>query len=71
MLRLDAAGQVLEPRWLTLARPRLVVAHGERFWVAADGDAEAPWQRGTGEIWSFGPEGAGWPCGGRSPRAWT
>ena len=57
VLRLDAAGHVLEPRWLTLARPRLVVAHGERFWVAADGDAEAPWQRGTGEIWSFGPDG--------------
>jgi hypothetical protein len=55
--RLDPAGRVLDPRWLTLARPRLVVARGERLWVAGDGDAEAPWQRGTGEIWSSGPEG--------------
>ncbi len=55
--RLDPSGRVVDPRWQTLSRPRLVVAHGERLWVAADGDAEAPWQRGTGEIWSFGPEG--------------
>jgi sugar lactone lactonase YvrE len=55
--RLDPSGRVLDPRWQALSRPRLVVAHGERLWVAADGDAEAPWQRGTGEIWSFGPEG--------------
>jgi sugar lactone lactonase YvrE len=57
VLRLDAAGRVLDPRWLILPRPRLIVAHGERLWVAADGEAEAPWQRGTGEIWSVGPEG--------------
>lgn len=57
VIRLDPAGRVVDPRWLTLSRPRLVVAHGERLWVAADGDAEAPWQRGTGEIWSVGPEG--------------
>ncbi len=55
--RLDPSGRVLDARWQALPRPRLVVAHGERLWVAADGDAEAPWQRGTGEIWSFGPEG--------------
>jgi hypothetical protein len=57
VLRLDAAGRVVDPRWLMLSRPRLVVARGERVWVAGDGDAEAPWQRGTGEIWSLGPEG--------------
>jgi len=57
VLRLDATGRVLEPRWLALARPRLVVARGARVWVAGDGDAEAPWQRGTGEIWRVGPEG--------------
>jgi hypothetical protein len=34
-----------------------MVARGERLWVAADGEADAPWQRGTGEIWSFGPSG--------------
>jgi DNA-binding beta-propeller fold protein YncE len=57
VMRLDPAGRVLDPRWLTLSRPRLVVAHGERIWVAADGDAEAPWQRGTGEVWTVGSDG--------------
>jgi hypothetical protein len=42
---------------MVLTRPRLLVAHGDRLWVAADGEAEAPWQRGTGEIWTIGPEG--------------
>jgi DNA-binding beta-propeller fold protein YncE len=57
VMKLDPAGKMLDPRWLLLPRPRLLVARGERLWVAADGDAEAPWQRATGEIWSFGPEG--------------
>ena len=57
VLRLDPTGRVLDSRWLALSRPRLIVARGEQVWVAGDGDAEAPWQRGTGEIWSFGPEG--------------
>lgn len=57
VLRLDPTGRVLDSRWLPLSRPRLVVARGEQVWVAGDGDAEAPWQRGTGEIWRLGPEG--------------
>jgi hypothetical protein len=57
VLRLDPAGRVLDPRWLTLGRPRLLVARGDRLWVAADGDVEAPWQRGTGEVWTVGPDG--------------
>jgi len=57
IVKLDASGKVLDPRWLTLPRPRLLVARGDRLWVAADGEADAPWQRGTGEIWSFGPDG--------------
>jgi DNA-binding beta-propeller fold protein YncE len=57
VLRLDAEGGVLDARWLALPRPRLLAAHGERLWIAADGEAEAPWQRGTGEIWTVGPEG--------------
>ncbi len=57
VLKLDAAGRVLDPSWLTLTRPRLVAARGDRVWVAADGDTEAPWQRGNGEIWSVGPDG--------------
>jgi sugar lactone lactonase YvrE len=57
VVRLDPTGRVLDPRWLTLARPRLVVARGERVWVAGDGEGETPSQRGTGEIWATGPEG--------------
>jgi hypothetical protein len=57
VVRLDPAGHVLDSRWLTLTRPRLLAARGDRLWVAADGEAEAPWQRGTGEIWSIGPDG--------------
>lgn len=57
VLRLDPAGTLLDARWLSLSRPRLVVAHGERVWVAADGEADAPWQRGRGEIWTVGPDG--------------
>jgi len=57
VMRLDPAGRVLDARWLEMARPRLVVARGERVWVAGDGEADAPWQRGIGEIWSVGPDG--------------
>jgi len=57
VLKLDANGKMLEPRWLSFGRPRLLVARGDRLWVAADGEAEAPWARGTGEIWSVGPDG--------------
>jgi sugar lactone lactonase YvrE len=57
VIRLDSSGRVLDPRWLTVSRPRLVVARGERVWVASDGDTEVPYQRGTGEIWTLGPEG--------------
>jgi sugar lactone lactonase YvrE len=53
VMRLDPTGRVLDPAWLTLTRPRLLVAHGERLWVAADGDTEAPWQSGTGVIWTI------------------
>jgi hypothetical protein len=68
VLRLDPSGRVLDARWLTLSRPRLLVARGERVWVSSDGDAEAPWQRGTGEIWSQGPEGKQLQL--RGPIAW-
>jgi hypothetical protein len=57
VMKLDPTGKVLDPRWLALPRPRLLVARGDRVWVAADGEADAPWQRGTGEVWSVGPDG--------------
>ena len=57
VLRLDPGGRVLDARWFAVSRPRLLAARGERLWIAADGEAEAPWQRGTGEVWTVGPEG--------------
>ncbi len=53
VVKLDAAGRVLDARWLGLARPRLVAARGDRVWVAADGDTEAPWMNGPGEVWTI------------------
>src|SRR5215468_3362687 len=42
VVKLDGAGRVLDARWLVVTRPRLLAARGERIWVAADGDTEAP-----------------------------
>ena len=57
IMKLDGAGKMLDPRWQLFTRPRLLVARGDRLWVAADGDAEAPWARGKGEVWTVGPDG--------------
>ncbi len=51
VVKLDAAGRVRDPRWLSVTRPRLVAARGDRVWVASDGDAEAPWANGKGQVW--------------------
>jgi NHL repeat len=52
VVKLDAVGRVLDERWLVVRRPRLVAARDDRVWVSADGDAEAPWMSGTGEVWT-------------------
>jgi hypothetical protein len=57
VVRLDPRGHVLDSRYLNVLRPRLLAAGGETLWVAGDGNAEAPWQRGAGEIWAFGAGG--------------
>jgi hypothetical protein len=53
VVKLDGAGRVLDPRWLVVLRPRLVAARGDRVWVAADGETDAPWMQGTGEVWTI------------------
>jgi hypothetical protein len=53
VVKLDAAGRVLDRRWLVVGRPRLVSARDDRVWVAADGDTEAPWLSGHGEVWTI------------------
>ena len=52
VVRLDADGRVLDPRYLAVLRPRLLASDDRgRLWVASDGIAEAPFsQQGPGEI---------------------
>jgi len=51
LVRLDRSGRVVDSPAGRLQRPRLLAyGEGERLWIAVDGDAEAPWQRGPGEI---------------------
>lgn len=58
IVRLDAAGQVVDPHWFPVLRPRVIAIDSEnRMWIGADGTAEAPWQRGPGEIWRVLPDG--------------
>jgi hypothetical protein len=57
VVRLDAQGEVLDASLVRMARPRLLAAGAEDLWVAADGSAEAPWQRGPGEFWRVRPDG--------------
>ncbi len=58
VVRLDADGQVLDPSFARLTRPRaLAVDEADHLWIGGDGNAEAPWQPGPGEIWRVGPGG--------------
>ena len=51
VVKLDPAGRVLDPSYLSVRRPRgLAIDATNTLWVASDGDADAPWQRGQGEI---------------------
>jgi NHL repeat len=58
VMRLDPEGRVLDPRYVTISRPRLVVVDGRGgLWIGGDGSAEAPWQSGPGEIWHVSAQG--------------
>lgn len=57
IVRLDPGGRVLDGTYHKITRPRLVAAGEAELWVAGDGPAEAPWQRGPGEIWRLPVEG--------------
>jgi hypothetical protein len=60
IVRLDARGGVVDPRWFPVQRPRVLAMDSRnRLWIGADGPAEAPWQRGPGELWRVEPDGAG------------
>ena len=58
VVRLDPTGKVLDARWVSVRRPRLLVIDDtDQVWIGSDGDAEAPWQRGPGEIWKVTRDG--------------
>lgn len=53
VVKLDASGRVVDPRYVAVGRPRLLaVDDTDQLWIGADADNEAPWQRGPGEIWN-------------------
>jgi glucose/arabinose dehydrogenase len=59
VVRLDPAGRVVDPRYVVVRRPRvLAVDATDALWIGADGNAEAPWQQGPGEIWRMPRDGA-------------
>lgn len=58
VVRLDPAGRVLDRVYVAVRRPRTLAIDAEdTLWVGADGDAEAPWQAGPGEIWRVRRDG--------------
>lgn len=58
VVRLDASGRVLAPRYVSVTRPRLLALERDRLLIGSDGTAITPWQRGAGEIWEVGPDAA-------------
>jgi DNA-binding beta-propeller fold protein YncE len=58
VLKLDARGAVLDAERFSVKRPRSLAIGADRaLWIAGDGAAEAPWQRGPGEIWRSAGDG--------------
>jgi hypothetical protein len=58
VVQLDPSGRVLDSRYVTVQRPRvLAIDATDTLWIGADGDAEAPWQQGPGEIWRVPRDG--------------
>jgi len=56
--RLDRAGKVLDERYLTVTRPRMLAMDEQgQLWVGTDGTAETPFQDGRGELWKASPDG--------------
>ena len=58
VVKLDASGRVIDPRYASVGRPRLLaVDDSDHLWIGADAGNEAPWTRGPGEIWKVNPRG--------------
>ena len=57
VVRLDATGAVVDSGYVRVRRPRLLACAGDDvLWVGADGNADAPWQAGPGEIHRVTPQ---------------
>ena len=52
VIKLDPLGGVVDARFLSVVRPRLMVIDPQqRLWIGADEQATAPWLRGPGVLW--------------------
>jgi hypothetical protein len=59
VVRLDAAGKLLDPQYLRVGRPRfLAIDERDTLWVAGDGSAETPFRDGAGQIVRATSDGA-------------
>ena len=59
VLLLDPAGRLLDPSRVAVLRPRVLsMDAADTLWIGADGNAEAPWQPGPGEIWRVPRDGS-------------
>ena len=58
IVQLDAKGTLLNARYASVMRPRIVLAdEAGNLWVGGDGTAESPFGAGVGEIWRVAPDG--------------
>jgi hypothetical protein len=58
VVRLDPAGKVLDPRHVSVRRPRMLTFDASgHLWISSDGTAESPFQDGIGEILRLDREG--------------
>ena len=58
IVRLDPRGNLVNPRHVTLLRPRmLTIDEAGHLWVGGDGTAETPFGSGNGEIARVAPDG--------------
>jgi hypothetical protein len=59
VVKLGPRGAMLDASHVTVKRPRLLTIGSDgALWIAGDGAAEAPWQRGPGEIWRVAGDAA-------------